>query len=203
MPQDASITRLIANLKAGDQRAAQELWESYYQRLASFARVKLGDMPRRVADEDDVAVDAFHSLCRGAQRGRFRKLCDRDDLWQLLVVISSRKAADQIERERRQKRGGGKVRDESAFLASDSSSINGIDQVIGDEPTPEFLAIMSEDFDQLLNRLNDEMLRRIALLKLEHHTNEEIAVKVGLSLRAIERKMSLIRMIWESHRPAK
>lgn len=196
-PDGGSVTRMIAGLKAGDEQAAQQLWETYCQRLVGFARRKLGNTPRRIADEDDVAVDAFHSLCRGAQRGRFRRLHDRDDLWQLLIVISSRKAADQIEREHRQKRGGGQVRGESVFMSGKSASAVGIDRVIGEEPTPEFVAILSEEFHHLLDLLNDDVLRRIALLKLEQDTNQEIAAKTGLSLRAVERKLRLIRQTWD------
>lgn len=198
MSETGSVTRLIADLKTGDQQAAQALWESYYERLARLASKKLGSRPRRIADEDDVAVDAFHSLCRGAAKGQFRKLSDRNDLWQLLVVLSSRKAADQLQREGRGKRGSGKVRGESVFLTPDDLSRVGIDQVIGSEPTPEFVSILAEEFDELLQRLDDDQLRRIALSKLDHHTNEEIRQKENLSLRAVERKLKLIRQIWEA-----
>jgi hypothetical protein len=69
-----------------------------------------------VADEEDVALSAFDSFCRGAEKGRFPRLQDCDDLWQLLFMITTRKAADLVEHERRQKRGGGLVLDE-AMLA--------------------------------------------------------------------------------------
>ena len=69
-------------------------------------------MPRVAADEEDVALSAFDSFCRGAQRGRFPQLDDRDNLWRLLVVITSRKAVDLAQHEgppevrRRRARGG-------------------------------------------------------------------------------------------------
>ena len=46
---------------------------------------------RRAADEEDVALSAFDSFCRGAEQGRFPQLDGRDDLWHLLVVITVRK----------------------------------------------------------------------------------------------------------------
>src|SRR5262249_36398416 len=64
--------------------------------------------PRRAADEEDVALSALASFCRGAEQGRFPRLEDRDDLWALLVVIAARKAVDLRQREGRQKRGGGR-----------------------------------------------------------------------------------------------
>jgi len=60
-----------------------------------------------------VALSAFDSFCRGAEKGRFPRLEDRDDLWQLLFMITTRKAADLVQHERRQKRGGGLVLDEA------------------------------------------------------------------------------------------
>ena len=60
-------------------------------------------------DGEDAALSASESLCVGAAAGRFDRLTDRDDLWRLMVVITLRKVFDQVNRQRRQKRGGGKV----------------------------------------------------------------------------------------------
>src|SRR5262245_44675075 len=75
----------IAQLKAGDAAAAQRLWEGYYRRMVGLARAKLRSVPRAAADEEDVALSAFDSFCQGAEGGRFPRLGDRDDLWQLLL----------------------------------------------------------------------------------------------------------------------
>src|SRR5271157_1576352 len=102
--EDGSITCWIDQLRAGDQAAAQPLWERYFQRLVGLARVKLragGD-----SDEEDAALSAFQIFCQGAARGRFPRLDDRHDPWRVLVTITARKAADQIERARSLKRGG-------------------------------------------------------------------------------------------------
>src|SRR6202034_1431934 len=97
---DGSVTRWIGDLKAGGAAAAQPLWERYFDRLVRLARNKLRARPRRAAveDEEDAALSAFDSFCRGAARGRFPRLTDRDDLWRLLVVLTVRKALDQIQR---------------------------------------------------------------------------------------------------------
>jgi hypothetical protein len=117
---DGSPSRIashwIDRLKAGDSAAAQRLWEGYFQRLVALARGRLQGLPRRAADEEDVALSAFASFCRGVERGRFPQLQDREDLWKLLVVLTARKAAHLHRDERQQKRGGGAVRGESALL---------------------------------------------------------------------------------------
>src|SRR5918997_1341305 len=84
---EGSITRCIAMLKRGDQDAAQVLWRRYSGRLVALARARL----------------------RRAEAGRFARLEGRDDLWQLLVVLTVRKAANLAKHERRLSRGGGHV----------------------------------------------------------------------------------------------
>src|SRR5262249_9043907 len=106
MGSDGSVTRWLQRLRAGDSTAVQQLWERYFPRLVGLARKKLQDGPRRLADEEDVALSAFHSFCRNAEQGRFPQLLDRDGLWRLLVVLTARKAAHLLRDEGRQKRGG-------------------------------------------------------------------------------------------------
>src|SRR5436309_4711052 len=111
MSSAESITTWINQFKGGDAAAAQKLWESYFRRLVGLARKKLQGTPRRAADEEDVALSAFDSFCRGAEQGRFPRLTDRDDLWRLLVTITARKAYQLALHEGRRKRGGNAVLD--------------------------------------------------------------------------------------------
>jgi DNA-directed RNA polymerase specialized sigma24 family protein len=94
MASEGSITHCIQLLKAGERAATQQLWERYFQRLVGLARAHLRDAPRRVADEEDVALSAFESFYQRAERGQFPQLNDRDDLWQLLVIVTVREAID-------------------------------------------------------------------------------------------------------------
>src|SRR5271157_2090248 len=117
-----SVSALIARLEAGDHEAAQPLWERYYPRLVELARKHLRGTTRRAADEEDVALSAFDSFCRGVEKGRFPQLKDRDGLWSLLVLITARKAADLANYNRRERRGGGQVRGDSALGPLDGDS---------------------------------------------------------------------------------
>jgi RNA polymerase sigma factor (sigma-70 family) len=196
-PSAGSVTQWLGQLKAGDWAAAQQLWQVYFQRLVGLARRKLLGAPRRAADEEDVALSAFDSFCRGAEQGRFPRLDDRDDLWQLLVLIAERKACDLIEREHRQKRGGGKVQDEAALEGAKEDSVApGMAGVVGREPTPALAAQVAEECRRLLDALGDEQLRTLALGKLEGYTNDEIAAKLELSRPTVERKLNRIRRLW-------
>jgi DNA-directed RNA polymerase specialized sigma24 family protein len=195
MSADGSVTKWINRLKTGDPEAAHRLWEGFFRRLVGLARGKLEGSPRRAADEEDVALSAFGSLCRGAEGGRFPHLLDRDGLWQLLVAITSHKAHDLRRREERQKRGGGRVLDEAALGDSDEV---GLEQVLGRDPTPDFAAQLAEEFDRLLAGLDDATLRTVALAKLDGFTNEEIAARLGCAPRTVERKLQVIRSLWSA-----
>ncbi len=199
-PDDpGSVTRWINDLKGGELDAAQPLWERYFADLVRLARARLRATPRTAADEEDVALSAFDSFCTGVARGRFPRLDDRNDLWRVLVTLTGRKAADQALRERCQKRGGGRVRSEAELAGGGpEGDANPFGQVAGPEPTPEFAAMVAEEYRRLLKTLGDETLRQIALGRMEGDTNGEIAARLGCSLRTVTNKLTLIRKRWEA-----
>lgn len=192
-----SVSHWIGALKVGDAEAAQNLWERYFEALVRLARAKLGAIPRGEADEEDIALSAFHSFCQGAADGRFPRLDDRYGLWRLLVTITVRKALDQSERQGRKKRGGGRVRGEAALAGGDPDALEaGLELVAGREPTPAFAAMVADECRRLLEQLGDETLRRIALLRMEGYSDPEIAAQLGCGLRTVGRKLELIRKAW-------
>ena len=178
MPLEPSDTHWLRLLKAGNDSAAQVLWDRYFSLLVGFARRKIGAAPRRVADEEDVALNAFDSFCRGVEQGRFPRLNDRNDLRGVLLLLVARKAARHVRHERVAKRGGGKV-NAAADLAGDNSDDEVLALLIDAEPTPDVAAQLAEECGRLLDMLGDEDLRRIALWQVEGYTVEEIAEKLG------------------------
>ena len=192
-----SVTGWVGDLKGGDPTAARELWRRYFETLVRFARARLRSVSRAAEDEEDVALSAFQSFCRGVREDRFPDLRDRDDLWRLVVCITERKAYGQLRDHNRKKRGSGMVKGESAFIDLQASNSGaGIDAVAGPEPTPEFAAEMVEAVNCLLAQLADDQLRQIALLKMDGYSNQEIAEKVGRAVTTIERRLRLIRKAW-------
>lgn len=192
-----SITRWIACLKGGDADAARLLAERYWQRLEVLARGILGRAPRRLSDEEDVVISVLASLCRGAAKGNFTELSSREDLWWLLIAITKQKSVDHIRRESAQKRGGFVSLVYDTPNGADSTLSFRLDDIVSDEPTPEFLVTLQDQHQRLLALLRDETLREIADCRLEGCTVQEIAERLGISTRAVERKLALIRKKWE------
>jgi DNA-directed RNA polymerase specialized sigma24 family protein len=192
-----SVTIWLAQLKAGDSAAAGPLWEGYFARLVAVARGKLRAAPRGAADEEDVALSAFNSFCQGVECGRFPRLDDRDDLWQVLFVITARKAVSLARRECREKRGGGRVVQASAMGSGENSAEDVLGGLAGSEPSPEFAAQVAEECQRLLSLLDEGNLRQLAIWKMEGFTNAEIAAKLGKSIPTVERKLARLRNLWE------
>ena len=197
------VTQWISKLSDGDECAAAVIWEQYFAKLVRFARRKLEGMPRRAVDEEDVALSAMHSFCRGMKGGRFEKIDDREDLWKLLVTITARKATAQRRRHHAIKRGGDpggghRVRGESVFLRVNNGEHRGpgIGEVLGNEPTPEFANMVAEECRQMLDCLGDEKTREVALHKLAGYSTKEIAEEMGCVSRTVERKLERIREKW-------
>ena len=195
--EEGSVTRWIGDLKSGDREALDRLWPRYFERLVRLARGRL-DAHRGAAceDEEDAALSALNSLWDRASGGKLPDLKGRDELWRLLVVITARKALRQRERQGRQKRGGGKLVGEAAFaLAGEGDAFA---QVVGREPTPEFVAMVAEESRLRLEALGDETLRSVALWRMEGFSKEEIAERLGCVPRTVDRKLDAIRRLWQA-----
>ncbi len=191
MSPTQSVTEWLLRLRNGDRdEAAWRLWQVYFDRLVRLARARLASRPRLAADAEDVALSAFDSFIRAVEAGRFPRLDDRDDLWQVLLVLTARKAGKLIRREQAEKRGGGERAAAVEACAATAATT-------GKEPDPAEVAAMAETCERLLEQLQDEDLRRVAVWKLEGYSNADIADRLERSVGTVERKLRLIRRIWE------
>jgi RNA polymerase sigma factor (sigma-70 family) len=193
---EGSITAWLGEIKAGKRAAAQKIWERYVGRLVKLARSKLGGSPRGAADEEDVAQAAFNSFFAGVETGRFPRLDDRDDLWRVLVMLTERKAIDQMRRESRQPtaaRGATAAAGDTDALRQRGTPM----ELSAREPTPEFAVQVAEEYARLLGSLEEGPFRQLAALKMEGFTNEEIAARLDCSLRTVERRLGMIRRRWQ------
>jgi DNA-directed RNA polymerase specialized sigma24 family protein len=186
-------------LKEGEgvTRAQQELWDRYFHRVVALARKKLEGVRRATEDEEDVAVSVLKSLFLRIGTNRLPVLRDRNNLWPLLVKITACKVINLRNRNAAVKRGGRRLRDGSTPPHKKSGDAAcQIDELIAQEPTPQFSAQVAEEYEQLVSALPDS-LKLVAQRKVEAYTNAEIAAELGVVERTIERKLKLIRAIWE------
>jgi DNA-directed RNA polymerase specialized sigma24 family protein len=186
MPVDdrGSVSRWLLLIKESDDRAevdaaVRALWERYYDRLVRLARARIRNASFGTSEDEDVALSAIKSFCIRAADGRFPRLDDRDDLWRILVTIATRKAA------RLFRHSHASLRDEDL-----------LDRVVGKEPSPELSVSVAEELGRLLAALPNDGYRKIATMKLEGRTNEEIADSLGCCTKNVEYKLRNIRATW-------
>jgi DNA-directed RNA polymerase specialized sigma24 family protein len=188
---EGSVTKAFRSLSEGNADAMQQLWERYFALLVALARRRLQDRRHaHFADEEDVALSALLSFHRRARRGDFPNIRDRDDLWVRLVGLTMQKVIDLKRMHGAAKRGAGLVVQNLE-----------LDELVSQDPEPEFIVSWTEDLQQRLEALGDETLREVAVMRMGCHTIEEIAQRFGRSQSWVHRRLREIRKIWDIPEP--
>ncbi len=180
-PLTGSVTGIFQDFRLGDPAAVAQLWDHFRHRLLALARKTLAGRVQQVSDAEDALQSAFVSFWQRAGRGDFGDAMNRDDLWNVLGLITVRKALKHQRNEGALKRGGG--RDMAAVPVEAL-------------PAAEEHADFALTCEGMLERLDGE-LRVFALLRLMGSKNREIAEQLGCTERKVERKLQLIRATWE------
>ena len=181
MPTGHSITALLPGVKRANPKAVQALFDRLYNRIARISLKKLGG-PRRRFDEDDVANSAFREFLGRAAAGDFKKLENREDVWQLLTLIVGDKVSERLQHEGRKKRGGSRP----------EVSLEEVEEALSDDPSLEAEVRDAKEF--LLANLPRDEHRRVFELLEEGRTHEEIAKLLNLSVRTVDRRIEDIRV---------
>jgi len=192
-------------LRSGGSRTAEfQLFERYYPRVVDVARACLHNARLRSFDEDDVAAEAFSEFYNGLTRGKFSELKSRSELWAMLVCITRRRAIDKLRHARAAQRAPEQLRGESVFQFNTIGEIS-FGRGVGKNDAMDDIAVFegTEEVDHFIRFLeaydSDRQLHLIAAARLDGKSNPEIAESLGISLRAVERGASRIRVLWEQH----
>ena len=201
-----SVMRQIVRFQSGSpdisDDAARRLWERYLPRLLTLARRHLDRRIRILQDPEDVVQSMGKSFFKRLRRGDF-DLADRDALWSLLVTITLNKARDAADRHLAAKRDVGRIQ---PLTRSDEGRSDTAHEALAPEayePTPAEADVLNEALERRLQDLDKPdvrklELRKVALMKLEGYTNQEIATALKCGNRTVERKLALIRKRWEA-----
>ena len=201
MAHHGSVTGLIQLLRSEDpaerELAALLIWRRYFRDLLELARNNLNQRIRPREDEEDVLQSMYKSFCLRQQRGEF-DLSGRDALWSLLVTITLRKARNAAKKHGRDRRDV--AREQTIAGGDEAESAHwALEQMEASGPSPAEAAVLNEALERRLEALGDPDLRKIALLRLEGHTNREIADQSNCTERSIERRLERIRSKWMSY----
>lgn len=190
MSNQSTVSTWLLRLKGqSDDLSAQKLWDSVSPRIQVLARRLIQRFGSDAAfDEDDVTVSVFTSLYSGLNTQQFPNLQDSEGLWKLLTLMTVRKVNDHTKLRRAIKRNG--------LTESESLAASKIDRCADGQPEPSVEVMMADQCRAMLSQLNDPVLEKIVLLKLDGYTNEEIAERLQYSRRTIQRMLNLVRDVW-------
>jgi len=174
------IAELVERLRAGDPRAAEELFASYAQRLTCLAEQQLSRKLAARLDGADVVQSVFRTFFRRSAAGEFR-IDSSGELWRLLVQITVQKAR-------------AKSRYHTAGPRDVAAEAPGalLPEAVAHEPGPAEAAALVDQIEALLcglPALYCELLR----LRLEGYSVSDTAARLGVSRRTVHRALHLLQ----------
>lgn len=185
MPATDSFDSLLAQLCAGDDEAAAQIFHRFAGRLIGLARTQLQQGLQGKIDPEDVLQSVFRSFFRRQQEGQFQ-LDSWDSLWAVLTVMTLRKCGHLKEYFRASRRD---VRREEPITAE---AVQALGNICAREPTPEEAAGLADLLESVLRDF-DERERRIVSLHLQGYSHTEIGAEVGRAERTVRRTIARAR----------
>ena len=193
---DESVTAWLRQIGQGNQEAALQLWLRYARSLERLVRSRHVGALNAAANEEDLVQSVFHALWSGAAAGQWDNVQNRMELWWVLLAITRHKALKRQTYNARLKRGQSPESLSDNMGSHDVSMSHHATDIAADTPPPDLIIILQEERERLLASLRDDVLRSIAVWKLEGYTHEEIAGKINVTPRTIIRKVNMIRETW-------
>jgi RNA polymerase sigma factor (sigma-70 family) len=185
-PQDRSLLKLW---QAGDETAAQKLFERYLERLLALARRRISQRLASRVDPEDVVQSVFRTFFGRVKAGQFT-IQDPEDVCKLLVRITVHKTLRQVAFHKAAKRNA------SLEAGHSEEAQERLLEVLDREPTPEAANAFLDQLEHFLELLRPQD-RQILELRMQGYNNLEIAEKLGISDRKIRRLMERVRGLAE------
>jgi RNA polymerase sigma factor (sigma-70 family) len=175
---------LLERFRAGDDLAAAELFDRYFQRLTALARSRLSPRLAQRTDPEDIVLSVYRSFFVDARAGRY-SLNRGGDLWRLLAAITRHKLLRQARHQGADRRS---VELEVPLDRVDEGRLRGRQP----DPTPEDALALADELEQVLSQL-DPFGRRVLELRLQGLQISEIAEDTCHSERSVRRSLARIR----------
>ena len=180
-----STAQSFERYRGGDERAAEELFARYMERLTALARSRLSPSLAVRTDAEDIVMSAYRSFFVGAREGQF-SLQRSGDLWRLLASITLHKLFREARRHRTQGR------------SIDAELPINDEELFGREPSPDEVVGMADELEALFSRL-DLVCRLLLEKKIQDASLAAISRATGRSARPIRPMVADIRGVLRQH----
>src|SRR4051812_46450299 len=178
---------LVADLRAGNESAARELFDRYCERLMRLARRRIGLRMLARVDPEDVIQSAFRTFFVHVRNDEFT-FDGADDMFKLLVRLTVRKTLRQIAYHRAAKRNPEKE-------AQQSDPDNDLMlELCAAGPTPDMEVALINEFEEFVGKL-PPVARKVLEMKLQGHSTAEIAEAVGSYQRKVRRILERVHAV--------
>lgn len=163
---------LLSAYRSGDEQAARQLFERYYERLLGLIRRQSGWRLQEMEGSVDLAQSVWQNFFLQL-RDRRVEVGDEAGLWPLLVTITLNKVRNRARFWQQQRRDTTRT---TALSAGDDPLELG--------PSPDDAAVLEELIERLLAPFSERRRRTLQMI-LEGHSVEQIAAEVGTTARTI------------------
>jgi RNA polymerase sigma factor (sigma-70 family) len=191
---DSETVALLDRWREGDQRAADELFYRYVDRLIALARSRLSEKLAPRFDPEDVVQSAYRSFFSKARAGRYA-LERSGDLWRLLAEITIHKLQHSVEWNTARKRSI----DQEQGGPDRLGQRDRIAGTVTGDPSPSEALALAEETELLMRDLQPHG-RRMLELRLQGYTIEEIAAELQRSERTVRRVLEQAKQTLERRR---
>jgi DNA-directed RNA polymerase specialized sigma24 family protein len=209
--EEQGTSDLVHLVVAGETSAFDVILNRYNRDLVlrAEAYIRRLRMYRPLYEGQEAVDDAIMAMCQRARRGELKSLQDSRGFWQELFVElkrAIRRTRDHFNAQRRSARlsGGMSPRRREPFEdepdLADGLPIYEVEiqRLLSKAPPPEDLAHVNMEVEALLISLEDPVLQQLLTMRIDEYTVEEIAQKLQVSSRTVNRKLAHLRSEFRS-----
>ncbi len=194
----------VRELAAGNTEALGELVIRFDKVMIATARqlTKRYHVRGVAVEAEDVLSQTLLRLLAEASEGRLSSIKNTADFWWRFYNLL-RMELSALKQETRALKRGGQGRSPAPTAGSPAAlgqlrrhESEALDELIDPTPGPDDLALAALQVEVMLKPLESPSLRRIARMRQEDYTAQEIADQIGAGVRTVERCLSEIRGVY-------
>jgi RNA polymerase sigma-70 factor (ECF subfamily) len=187
MAEPAEDKNLVDLFRQGNQDAARQIYDRYLDRLLTLARRRISQRLASRVDPEDIVQSVFRTFFVRIKEGQF-VFDEQDDLCKLLMRITLHKTLRQVAFHKAAKR------DPTQETPQGEHHQDQLMALFTREPTQEATVAFLDQLEHFLGQLRPQE-RTILEMRLQGHSNEDIATKLGIYDRKIRRVIEHVRDI--------
>lgn len=189
---NGSVTEWLLQIRHGDEVATNNLVSRYFGRLARYADRKRRST-KTTDDGEDIALEVLDAVLRRIKQEEYPDLNDRQRLWLLLMVSVQNRVISRHRKHSRRLNLGIEIQTVTDLMATICIDL---DEFLDDPDLDTEFDEILEFWEKSIRSFKSEETQMVAKLKLTGLSNRQIAERLGMSPRSVDRKVQMILDRW-------